>query len=94
MTRFLTLNDADVSGKTVLVRADLNVPMADGRVTDATRLDRLVPTLKHLTQRGAKVAVLSHFGRPKGQVVPEMSLEPVAAVLGEVLGATVQFAAN
>jgi phosphoglycerate kinase len=92
MARFLTLNDVDVTGKTVLVRADLNVPMAEGRVTDATRLERLVPTLRHLTERGAKVAVLSHFGRPKGQVVPEMSLEPVAAALGEVLGSPVQFA--
>ena len=94
MARFLTLEDADVNGKTVLVRADLNVPMADGRVSDATRLDRLVPTLQHLTQRGAKVAVLSHFGRPKGKVVPEMSLEPVASALGEALGATVQFASD
>ena len=94
MARFLTLKDADVNGKTVLVRADLNVPMADGMVSDATRLERLVPTLQHLTQRGAKVAVLSHFGRPKGKVVPEMSLEPVAGALGDVLGATVQFASD
>ena len=94
MARFLTLKDADVNGKTVLVRADLNVPMADGIVSDATRLDRLVPTLQHLTQRGAKVAVLSHFGRPKGKLVPEMSLEPVASALGEALGATVQFASD
>ena len=92
MARFLTLSDANVSGKTVLVRADLNVPMADGQVSDGTRLDRLVPTLELLTQRGAKVAVLSHFGRPKGKVVPEMSLEPVAAALADVLGASVQFA--
>ena len=92
MARFLTLSDANVSGKTVLVRADLNVPMADGQVSDGTRLDRLVPTLELLTQRGAKVAVLSHFGRPKGKVVLEMSLEPVAAALADVLGASVQFA--
>ena len=94
MARFLTLKDADVNGKTVLVRADLNVPMSDGMVSDATRLERLLPTLRYLTQRGAKVAVLSHFGRPKGKVVPEMSLEPVAAALGEALGATVQFASD
>ena len=94
MARFLTLKDADVNGKTVLVRADLNVPMANGMVSDATRLERLVPTLQHLTQRGAKVAVLSHFGRPKGKVVAEMSLEPVAGALGDVLGATVQFASD
>jgi phosphoglycerate kinase len=92
MARFLTLSDVDVAGKTVLVRADLNVPMSEGRVTDATRLERLVPTLKNLTDRGAKVAVLSHFGRPKGQVVADMSLEPVAAALSDVLGSPVQFA--
>ena len=92
MARFLTLSDVDVAGKTVLVRADLNVPMSEGRVTDATRLERLVPTLKNLTDRRAKVAVLSHFGRPKGQVVADMSLEPVAAALSDVLGSPVQFA--
>ena len=67
MAQFLTLDDADLSGKTVLVRADLNVPMVDGQVSDTTRLDRLVPTLQRLTSAGAKVAVLSHFGRPKGK---------------------------
>ena len=92
MARFLTLSDVDVAGKTVLVRADLNVPMRDGQVTDATRLDRLIPTLRALTQGGAKVAMLSHFGRPKGKVVPEMSLEPVAAALAEALGSPCAFA--
>ena len=92
MAPFLTLSDVDVAGKTVLLRADLNVPMQDGQVTDATRLERLIPSLKALTQGGAKVAVLSHFGRPKGKVVAEMSLEPVAAALADVLGAPVQFA--
>lgn len=94
MAQFLTLDDADLSGKTVLVRADLNVPMADGQVSDTTRLDRLVPTLQRLTGAGAKVAVLSHFGRPKGKVVPELSLEPVADALGQALGARVQFATD
>jgi len=94
MARFLTLNDVDVSGKTVLVRADLNVPMSEGRITDDTRLERLVPTLKHLTGAGAKVAVLSHFGRPKGKVVADMSLAPVAEALSGVLGSTVQFASD
>ena len=73
----------DVAGKRVLVRADLNVPVKDGRVTDATRLDRLVPGLKDLARRGAKVIVLSHFGRPKGGPDTENSLAPVAEVLGQ-----------
>ena len=85
------LDDIDVSGKRVLVRADLNVPMQDGRITDTTRIDRTVPTLKELSDKGAKVIVLSHFGRPKGQRVPEMSLKPVAAALSEALGMPVAF---
>ncbi|MBL6957360.1 MAG: phosphoglycerate kinase [Rhodospirillales bacterium] len=85
------LDDIDVSGKRVLVRADLNVPMQDGRITDTTRIDRTVPTLKELSDKGAKVIVLSHFGRPKGQRVPEMSLKPVAGALSETLGMPVAF---
>ncbi len=76
----------DVRGKRVLVRADLNVPTKDGVVTDATRLERLVPGLKALSDRGAKVIVLSHFGRPKGGPDRENSLGPVAAELGRLLG--------
>ena len=79
MARFLTLNDVDVTGKTVLVRADLNVPTDGEQISDTTRLDRLLPTLHRLSDAGARVAVLSHFGRPKGKVVPAMSLRPVAA---------------
>jgi len=95
MTRFKTIDDLDVAGKRVLVRADLNVPMKDGAVTDTTRIDRTVPTLAELTERGARVIVVSHLGRPKGKVVPEMSLAPVAAALGAAMGdRTVPFAGD
>ena len=94
MARFLTLNDITVAGKTILVRADLNVPSDGTQITDTTRLDRLRPTLQHLTDAGAKVAVLSHFGRPKGKIVPEMSLRPVAEALGGLLGREVSFAGD
>jgi phosphoglycerate kinase len=92
MPAFKTLAQADVAGKRVLVRADLNVPMKDGQVTDATRIERLAPTLKDLMARGAKVVVLSHFDRPKGKRVPSMSLAPLAPVLGKLLGREVTFA--
>ena len=92
MADYKPLDDLDVAGLRVLVRADLNVPMANGQVTDTSRLDRLAPTLLELTGRGARVVVISHFGRPKGKVVPEMSLQPVAAALGERLGRPVAFA--
>ena len=94
MARFLTLNDVDVAGKTVLVRADLNVPTDGDQITDTTRLDRLLPTLHRLSNAGARVAVLSHFSRPKGKVVPEMSLRPVGDALGGLLGREVTFAAD
>lgn len=86
MSAFRTLDDVAVAGKTVLVRGDLNVPMAQGVVTDTTRLDRLAPTLVELTDKGAKVVVMSHFGRPKGQRKPEFTLAPVAAALSTALG--------
>jgi phosphoglycerate kinase len=82
---FLTLDDIDVSGKRVLVRADLNVPVKDGKVTDATRIERLAPTIEGLLVRGAAVVVMSHFGRPKG-ADPKLSLRPVLAPLSRVLG--------
>ncbi len=94
MRQFKTIDDLDVRGKTVLVRCDLNVPMKDGKVTDATRLERSSETLTDLAAAGARVCVLSHFGRPKGQVVPEMSLKPVADALSQVLNRTVAFAAD
>ncbi|HWV82985.1 MAG TPA: phosphoglycerate kinase [Hyphomicrobiaceae bacterium] len=92
LDKLKTTAGLDVAGKRVLVRADLNVPVADGRVMDATRLTRLVPGLQDLAKRGAKVIVLSHFGRPKGARVPEMSLKPVAEALGTALGRPVAFA--
>jgi phosphoglycerate kinase len=84
----------DVRGKRVLVRADLNVPVSDGKVGDATRLERLVPGLKDLAARGAKVIVLSHFGRPKGGPDAANSLRPVAAALERLVGAPVSFVAD
>ncbi|NKB47882.1 MAG: phosphoglycerate kinase [Alphaproteobacteria bacterium] len=94
MADYKTLDDIDVAGQRVLVRADLNVPMADGQVTDASRLERLSPTLRELAARGARVVILSHFGRPSGAVVPELSLQPVAAVLSDSLARPVAFAAD
>ena len=85
---------ADVKGKRVLVRADLNVPAKNGKVTDATRLERLIPGLKDLMARGAKVIVLSHFGRPKEGPDKENSLAPVAAELSRLLGAPAPLAGD
>ena len=92
MSAFSTLDDLNPAGKRVLLRADLNVPMSGGKVTDRTRLERLVPTICELADKGARVLVTSHFGRPKGKRVPKMSLAPVAQALGEVLGREVGFA--
>src|SRR3984885_7051408 len=89
---FRTLDSADVAGKSVLLRADLNVPVRDGKITDLTRIERLTPTIRELVAKGAKVIVCSHFDRPRGKRVPEMSLAPVAIALGEVLGQRVRFA--
>ena len=89
---FKTLDDmGDITGKRVLVREDLNVPMMHGKVSDDMRLRSTVPTLSELSDRGAIVLVLAHFGRPKGQVVPEMSLAPVVPYLAAVLGRPVYF---
>lgn len=82
----------DVKGKRVLVRADLNVPVSGGRVSDATRLERVVPGLVDLAKRGAKVIVISHFGRPKNGPDSELSLAPIAQALGELAGQPVAFA--
>lgn len=91
MAAYRTLDGVDVAGKRVLMRADLNVPLRDGRITDLTRLERLSPTIVELSGKGAKVIVLSHFDRPKGKRVESMSLRPVAGALGEVLGREVGF---
>ena len=88
---FRTLDAVDVANKRVLLRADLNVPVRDGKISDLTRLERLTPTIRELVRKGAKVIVCSHFDRPKGKRVPEMSLAPIAAALGEVLGMRVRF---
>ncbi len=89
---FRTLDNADVAGKRVLLRADLNVPVREGEITDLTRLERLTPTIRELAEAGARVIVVSHFDRPKGQVVPAFSLRPVSAALRDVLGRDVFFA--
>src|SRR4030088_3421137 len=89
---FRTLDSLDAAGKRVLVRADLNVPVRDGKITDLTRIERLSPTIRELSAKGAKVIVLSHFDRPKGKRVPEMSLRPMADALSHVLNRPVAFA--
>ncbi|MEJ1977414.1 MAG: phosphoglycerate kinase [Acetobacteraceae bacterium] len=86
-----TLDGLDVKGRRVLVRADLNVPVRDGRITDLTRIERLSPTIRELADAGAKVIVFSHFDRPKGVRVPHMSLAPMAVALEQVLGRPVRF---
>ena len=92
MPAFRTLDELDVRGKRALVRVDFNVPMQDGTVTDATRIERGAVTIKELMGKGAKVVALSHFGRPKGKRESSMSLAPIAKALGEVLGVEVAFA--
>ncbi|NRQ36079.1 phosphoglycerate kinase [Nonomuraea sp. NN258] len=89
-----TLDDLDVKGRRVLVRADLNVPLDGETITDDGRIRASVPTIKTLAERGAKVIVCAHLGRPKGAVNPKYSLEPVARRLGELLGQDVAFAAD
>ena len=92
---FRTLDDArDLAGKTALVRVDFNVPMENGKVTEDTRLRVALPTINKLRDAGAKVALLAHFDRPKGQVVPSMSLQPVVDDLEHLLGAPVRFATD
>src|SRR6476619_3744974 len=87
---FRTLDDVDVKGKRVLLRVDLNVPMENGRVTDATRLERVAATILEISDKGGKVILLSHLGRPKGRD-PRESLKPVAVKLSEVIGRPVTF---
>ena len=94
MATFKTIDEASVRGKRVLLRADLNVPVKGAHVTDATRIERLAPTIIDLVGKGAKVIVLSHFGRPKGKRVPEMSLKPIAPLLAKAIGRDVYFAAD
>src|SRR5438045_5662498 len=88
---FRTLDDVDVKGKRVLLRVDLNVPMESGRVTDATRLERVAPTITEISDKGGKVILLAHFGRPKGRDAKD-SLKPVADALSKVVKKPVAFA--
>ncbi|WP_439495905.1 phosphoglycerate kinase [Bosea sp. (in: a-proteobacteria)] len=90
MTAFRTLDDADLAGKRVLVRVDLNVPMEDGKVTDTTRIDRILPTIREIAQKGGKAILLAHFGRPKGRDAKD-SLKQVVPALAHALGQPVTF---
>ncbi len=87
-----TLDDLDLTDKRVLTRVDLNVPVADGRVSDATRIERIRPTVDDIAAKGGRPVLMAHFGRPKGREVPEMSLRQVETTLGQVLGRQVHFA--
>jgi len=91
---FRTLDDADVAGKRVLLRVDLNVPTENGRVTDATRIERVAPTIAEIADKGGKVILLAHFGRPKGGPDAANSLRPVASAVAEVIKRPVAFAAD
>ena len=94
LDKLKTTDGIDVAGKRVIVRADLNVPVKDGKVTDATRLERVMPGLKALADRGAKVIVISHFGRPKGGPQADLSLKPIADGAAGLLGRRVAFGAD
>ncbi|WP_421782373.1 phosphoglycerate kinase [Kiloniella litopenaei] len=86
MTQFQTIDDLQLSGKRTLVRVDFNVPIRDGKITDNSRIVRVLPTIRDLKAQGAKIILMAHFGRPKGKAVPEMSLAPVAQGLSDALG--------
>lgn len=92
MADYRTLDGADISGRRVLLRLDLNVPMKDGAVTDATRIERAAPTVAELADKGAKVVIVSHYGRPKGKPNAEMSLRPIVDPLAKAVGRPVAFA--
>jgi phosphoglycerate kinase len=95
MPAFKTIDDIqDLNGKRVLLRVDLNVPLADGKVSDATRIERVAPTIRELSEKGAKVILLAHFGRPKGEVVADMSLKQIVSAVSDVIGKPVAFAAD
>ncbi|MEL6283730.1 MAG: phosphoglycerate kinase [Pseudomonadota bacterium] len=91
---YKTLDDIDLSSKRVLIRVDINVPVDDGVVTDATRVERILPTVRDVMAKGGKPILLAHFGRPKGRVAPDMSLKVTLGTLAEVLGADIRFSDN
>jgi phosphoglycerate kinase len=94
MPDFRTLDDGDFRGKRVLLRVDINVPVKDGKVTDATRIERVLPTIRELSEDGAKVILLAHFGRPKGEPDPSLSLKPVRQAVEAELGRPIGFAGD
>jgi phosphoglycerate kinase len=94
MAAFRTLDDVDVKGKRVLVRVDLNVPMADGKVSDDTRIRAVAPTIRAISDKGGRVILLAHFGRPKDGPDPKLSLRPIAPAVAAVVGRPVAFAAD
>src|SRR5580704_15988667 len=94
MSAFRTLDDVDLAGKRVLVRADLNVPMENGKITDATRIDRILVNIREISEKKGKVVLLSHLGRPKNGPDPKDSLKPVAVELERQLGRYISFASD
>src|SRR5438132_10263380 len=90
----LTITDLDLRGKRVFIRVDFNVPLTDGKVSDDTRIRETLPTLRLAIQKGGRLVLASHLGRPKGGPDPKYSLAPVATKLAEMLGAPVAFAAD
>ncbi|MEI8296275.1 MAG: phosphoglycerate kinase, partial [Alphaproteobacteria bacterium] len=92
MPRLPTLDDVIIADKTVLVRADLNVPLHKGHITDKTRIERFIPTLNYLAHRNARIVLISHCGRPQGKVDPQLSLRPIHVALAELWGRPLQWA--
>ena len=89
-----TLDDMDFAGKRALVRVDINVPFEDGKVTDTSRIERIVPTVKDIQAKGGKVILMAHFGRPNGEVVPEMSIKQIAQTVADIIGGRVNFVSS
>src|SRR5215468_3535551 len=90
--RKLSIRDLDLQGKRVFMRVDFNVPLASGKITDDTRIEAALPSVRYVIERGGRLILATHLGRPKGKPEPKYSLKPVAARLGELLGKPVQFA--